>query len=90
MYLHYKICRAVFWGRQVMLAGPQAWPLEELSKQRPHCGCGKTEAHVSAFGSYTFPIWWSWGLPLRLPFGDSSLSAGGAWEVSLKWDGVGS
>lgn len=34
--LHYGIFyRAVLWGTQV-LTGPQPWPLEELSKQRPH------------------------------------------------------
>lgn len=31
--LYYEIYRAILWGRQVMLASPQAWPLEELSKQ---------------------------------------------------------
>lgn len=29
------------------------------------------------------------GLPLRMPFGGSSLPGGGTWDMGLKWDRVG-
>lgn len=78
-------------------AGRRCWPAlrpgpgKSFLNTGPTCGWCKTEAHASAFGSYTFPSLFrqSAGLPLRLPFGNSILSAGGSWEVSLKWDGVG-
>lgn len=64
---------------------PRPGPGKSFLSRGPTCGCCKTEAHASAFGSCTFPSLFrqSRGLPLRLPFDDSSLSAGGSWEVSL-------